>query len=93
MDYNYIRGMLKSGPCNVTFTKVDGTERYMRCTLSDSLLPEQYKGKGDMITEGSNTIRVFDLGINEWRSFRVDSVTNISYDNGVSLNNRTLLSE
>jgi hypothetical protein len=86
MDYNYIRGMLKSNLCNVTFTKVDGTERHMRCTLADRFLPEQYRGKGDLLTEAGNTIRVFDLDINEWRSFRVDSVTNIGYDQSVHTN-------
>jgi hypothetical protein len=46
----------------------------------DKNLPEQYRGKGTMITEAGNTIRVYDLDLSEWRSFRIDSVTNVSAD-------------
>jgi hypothetical protein len=80
-DFNTIYNALKAGVATVTFTKVDGSERVMRCTLQDQHLPEQYRGKGTMITEGSNTIRAFDVELNEWRSFRVDSVTGIRYNN------------
>ena len=32
---------LKKNVIKVTFTKVNGDERVMRCTLHDSILPEQ----------------------------------------------------
>lgn len=70
--------ILKNGVATVTFNKVDGSERVMRCTLNDAFLPEQYRGKGDMLTEVTNTLRVFDLDINGWRSFRVESVTGVT---------------
>ncbi len=38
---NRILGDLHSGVCTVIFTKVDGTERTMRCTLKQDLLPKQ----------------------------------------------------
>jgi len=76
--FDHVYKILKNGEAVVTFTKMDGAVRIMRCTLNDPLLPEQYRGKGDLITEAGNTMRVFDLDLNEWRSFRVDSVTNIS---------------
>jgi hypothetical protein len=77
--FDSIYEQLKAGRCRVTFTKVDGTDRTMNCTLKDEMLPEQYRGKGTILTEGSNVIRVYDLDLNEWRSFRVDSVKNVSY--------------
>jgi hypothetical protein len=87
--HDYIYNKLKSGIATVTFTKVDGSVRNMRCTLSNDYLPSEFQGKGSMITEAGNVIRVFDLDIREWRSFRVDSVTNVEYTN--ALNTGTLI--
>jgi hypothetical protein len=81
-SFDEIYEKLKHNVVNVTFTKVDGSTRNMRCTLKDTFLPEQFRGKGTVLTEGSNVLRVFDLDLNEWRSFRVDSVTNLGYDSG-----------
>ena len=38
---------LRGGICTVIFTKTDGTERTMRCTLAQSLLPVQESVKVD----------------------------------------------
>jgi DNA-directed RNA polymerase beta subunit len=38
--------ILKNGIVTVTFNKVDGSERVMRCTLNDAYLPEEHRGKG-----------------------------------------------
>lgn len=69
---------LRTGEATVRFTKVDGTERTMRCTLSEGSIPadKQPKNKEAGSTAGS-ALRVFDLDIGEWRSFRLESV--ISY--------------
>jgi hypothetical protein len=76
--YDGVYAILKHNVANVKFTKVDGTERVMRCTLKDEFLPEQYRGKGTILTEGANTLRVYDLDNGAWRSFRVDSVLEVS---------------
>jgi len=74
---------LRGGPCQVTFTKVNGDARVMNCTLDQSLIPEAKMPKGDNtpeLTEGLDRIlkavRVFDMGLEEWRSFKVECVTN-----------------
>ncbi len=64
---------LKNGVVNVTFTKVDGTQRTMKCTLCDALIPpatpsENPKKKNDSVTS------VWDVEKASWRSFRNDSV-------------------
>jgi len=63
--------------CTVVFKKKDGTERQMRCTLKQSLIPTDKQPKTeseeDTSTAGS-ALRVFDLEKQEWRSFRWDSV-------------------
>ena len=62
----------------VTFTKVDNTTRKMRCTLQPSYLPEDFRNKGELLQEvEGNTIAVWDVDMGAWRSFRVDSVTNV----------------
>ena len=62
----------------VVFTKKDGTERVMNCTIDFMMIPVEHQPviKEDAPERkiSTETIRVFDLDINEWRSFRVDSV-------------------
>jgi hypothetical protein len=74
---------LKSGLC-VTFTKKDGTEREMHCTLVSSKIPADKQPKSLSESENSSTsgsaVRVFDTDIGEWRSFRWDSVTKVQFD-------------
>ncbi len=66
---------------NVIFTKVDGTERTMRCTLVPAKLPviveDPEKPKKER-KQNPDVLPVFDLDKNEWRSFRWSSVK--SYD-------------
>lgn len=72
---------LHAGPCVVTFTKVNGEKRVMPCTLQASLLPVAPTIK-EVVKEGRkenlDTIRVFCTDKQEWRSFRVDSVIDIT---------------
>lgn len=66
----------------ITFTKRDGTEREMQCTLVEEAIPQEKQPKTQ--TEGSqntgSAVRVFDVEKQEWRSFRWDSVTKVSFD-------------
>jgi hypothetical protein len=65
----------------ITFTKKDGTEREMFCTLSESKIPEEKRPKE---AQSSSTIgsalRVFDTQIGEWRSFRWDSIKQVNFE-------------
>lgn len=76
-NQNDIYRALKSGIVTVTFNKVDGSQRVMRCTLADQYLPEDYRGKGVSLTEAENVIRAYDVDSSGWRSFRIDSVTGV----------------
>ena len=64
-------------PGVVTFTKIDGTVRDLYCTLNLELIPKDKVPKNTKtIKKNLTVIRAFDLGeADEWRSFRVDSVT------------------
>ena len=71
---NKILGMLQTGNVEVEFTKKDGTDRKMLCTLIN--IPSEYQPKSE--TEYAvNTLRVFDVDKQGWRSFRLDSVKSV----------------
>jgi hypothetical protein len=66
----------------ITFTKKDGTLRDMRCTLSEGRIPtdKHPKSEGTSTKDSESAVRVFDTEKQEWRSFRWDSVTKVSFD-------------
>jgi hypothetical protein len=71
---------LKQSVVEVTFVKVNGDRRVMRCTLDPKILPPITNQQLDHIDEqhkreeNKEVIAVWDLGVNGWRSFRVDSI-------------------
>jgi hypothetical protein len=71
----------KSKDVCVTFTKKDGTNRDMFCTLAESRIPQDKQPKTETTTKDSGSaLRVFDTEKQEWRSFRWDSVTQVRFD-------------
>lgn len=68
---------LHEGIVKVTFTKKDGTERVMNCTLVPSYLPTAYQTDVREETDkkvNENVLAVWDIDVSGWRSFRLDSV-------------------
>jgi hypothetical protein len=73
--------MLRHNIVSVTFTKVSGEERVMKCTLKTEYIPNAPIQNGELVVGGrstSNNVSVWDIDANGWRSFRVASVKNIS---------------
>lgn len=64
-----ISEMLANGKATVTFTKKDGTTRTMKCSTKVGLVPAT-----ETIANHDGVQTVYDLDINEWRSFRWDAV-------------------
>jgi hypothetical protein len=87
MEYNMLltkqelTEQLMSGVYNVTFTKVDGTERTMPCTLNEDILPpakqEDPLSQKKVRAINDEVLVVYCTDKNEWRSFRVKSVISI----------------
>ena len=84
---DWIRSLLQKGAVTVTFTKADGTDREMRCTLNPEQLPlVPVTGPVDGIVKESkqrkqpdeHSLRVFDLEKEEWRSFRFDRLKKVT---------------
>ena len=80
--HKWLKDVLYLGSATVTFTKVDGTERVMKCTLEPAELPPIVplaEGKTPRKeTTSTKALRVFDLEKQEWRSFRFDRLKKVS---------------
>lgn len=73
-----LKTLLKDNILDVSFTKVDGTLRNMKCTLKPTLLPDSAFLTADererSYTVSEDVLPVWDVEKNAWRSFRIDSV-------------------
>ena len=67
----YMISELQKRVCRVIFTKVNGEERDMQCTLIEDVLPPM---KGDQRQKSEDVIRAFDTLKGEFRAFRVENV-------------------
>ena len=76
----WLREMLQSQEMTVFFTKKDGTERKLRCTLAESKIPQEKLPKNSGKSKSGDALSVFDVEKDAWRSFRWDSVTKIEFD-------------
>lgn len=78
--HDWLKGVLTTTEATVTFTKVDGTERVMKCTLeADKLPPVVVKedAKPRKQSDSTKALRVFDLEVKEWRSFTIKNIKRI----------------
>jgi len=81
-EKDWLINLLRSEIVELTFTKKDGTERIMKCTLSEQKIPEENLPKGTERAKSDEAVAVFDLENQGWRSFRWDSLKNISFTIG-----------
>ena len=80
MNRYELKETLENGVATVTFEKVDGTLREMRCTLRSDMMPVQLlreEGDASKRTTPDTVLAVWDLDQGGWRSFRMDSVKNV----------------
>jgi hypothetical protein len=76
---------LRKNICEVTFTKKNGDERTMICTLIPDFLPStdaltEYNVAGGNTRGKSDTVTVWDIEESAWRSFKPSTVTDIKFD-------------
>ncbi len=73
---------LRNNVCEVTFTKVNGEVRVMPCTLKADIVPvyERKTPIKEATDKEKATISVWCTDANAWRSFRFDSVTDVTID-------------
>ena len=68
---------LKAGVCTVTFNKINGDERVMKCTLKEDLMPvtEVERSTKPQRHVREETLSVWDVNKEGWRSYRIANVT------------------
>ena len=75
--------MLCERVVTVKFKKVDGSERTMKCTLLQSIVPQSVKTTADNNAvvkerkENDAVVAAWDVEAEGWRSFRIDSIIEI----------------
>ena len=91
---DWVRSLLNKQEITVRFTKADGTDRDMKCTLNYDLIPlsppksntsrvdglvtESAKPKKEPKEPDPAVIKVYDLEAQAWRSFRMDRLKKIT---------------
>lgn len=74
-----VKNLLRIGETIVTFTKKDGTERVLKCTLSEALIPSEHTPKGESSRAKNDDVQaVYDLENEGWRSFSWDSIIEVA---------------
>jgi hypothetical protein len=83
-NYDNLKEQLQSGVLNVTFTKKNGEDRDMLCTLMADKLPkveikevkegEEKKERA----ENRDVLAVYDLEAEGWRSFLLDTLKKVT---------------
>lgn len=79
--HNGLVDLLQHNVVTVTFTKTNGDLRIMKCTLRSTLIPNTPKKNGIAIEStprDAKYVAAWDLDVNNWRSFKVDSVKSVS---------------
>ncbi len=76
-DKNFILKNLYGGIVNLTFTKKDGELREMNATLMTRMMDPRKIKESSPNPPGSdsNQIVCWDIDKNDWRSFKIDTIT------------------
>lgn len=80
-----LKNYLKNDILEVTFTKANGEERVMKCTLKEDILNKYFDSNDNEKTErkiNEEILSVFDIDVENWRSFRIDSVKTVKNEKG-----------
>jgi hypothetical protein len=84
--FDRLKTVMREQEIKITFTKKDGTERVMRCTLDPNKLPVHETNTDNPIDfpetkrkVSTETMAVFDLDVQGWRSFTKKSVKCVDF--------------
>lgn len=79
--FNILKDILADGAHNIVFMKADESFRPMRCTRDIAII-EEFIGPVDMSANtpavNTETIKVFDVQAEAWRSFRIDRLVSVN---------------
>lgn len=69
-----LKEAMQSSIVEFSFIKSDQSVRVAKGTLNGELF--QYEAKGASVPSSPDVIRYFDMGVGQWRSFRVERLIN-----------------
>ena len=73
----WLTGVLRTQILTVVFTKKDGTERVMKCTLkSDVVVPYEQKTERKKV-QNEEIVSVWDVEKSAWRSFNIRTINEV----------------
>ena len=75
--YAELQTQLQTEVLEVTFTKVNGDKRVMNCTLMEGILPSNTTENNTDKKVNEDILSVWDVDANGWRSFRMNTVTQV----------------
>lgn len=74
---------LKERVVKVTFTKADGTERTITCTLLQTILDQYFsrpaKPESNKPRKVTEVCKAFEVNEETWKSFRYDSIKHYTF--------------
>jgi hypothetical protein len=82
---DWLKSLLEENTVEVVFTKKDGTERVMNCTLKEDVLPtvqKEIEEDSFTKTKAKDALAVWDVDASGWRSFRWDSIKSVNFSLG-----------
>lgn len=80
--HDWMIGLLKTNKVQVIFTKSDGTERTMNCTLKQDIVVPYEKKSDKVKKENYDIVACWDIDKGEWRSFKISSLLYINFSLG-----------
>jgi CRISPR/Cas system CSM-associated protein Csm5 (group 7 of RAMP superfamily) len=85
-EKNWLKALLREFTVEILFTKKDGTDRKMVCTLQESAIPSENLPKGTSTVKNNESLAVYDMENSGWRSFRWDSIKEVKFTIGEDQN-------
>lgn len=74
MNKSNIFELVSNGIADILYTKKDGTERLIRATLMESVVPKVEQPK----TMADTHINIFDVEKSQWRTLIVDQIKTVN---------------
>lgn len=75
--------LLRDNNAEITFTKKDGSQRIMKCTLKEGVIVPYEKKTDREVVAKDHLIAVWDLEADAWRSITIDTIEKVEiYDAG-----------
>lgn len=79
-EKDWLITLLRERSVEILFTKKDGSDRLMKCTLQEDKIPAENAPKGAERAKNDEVLAVFDVEKSAWRSFRWDSIKSIHFE-------------